>query len=184
MEHHSVELLQRNEENLRFITDRARRWHETCAGIEEQKVLLEQIAGFFMPEIEEAMKYTGKLPSFRNCGGKEARMELLKQEAELVIWEQLVCGPEQSEDFEACMKKFRKAIRETLLQFTQTAQKESYHVEVRRDRRSGENEKCTIISGKKDITDETAGTRFGNEFSSEDTEEDLMDRKMGPYRPF
>lgn len=176
------EPLVRDRQTLQYITEGVKSLQNRRASIEEQQKIWAEIGNFFAPEIEEAMNYTGKLPSFRDCGGAKARRELLKQEAELIIYENLVMGCEQSEGFESCLQSFREAIRKKLREYTRQAKRESFHVDVKqRDKRTNENEKCVIVSGGKDVTSEALNPNFMNEAPGEDTT-DFMDRNMGPFQ--
>lgn len=176
------EPLVRDRETLRFITEGVRKLQRQRASVEEQQKVWNEVGNFFAPEIEEAMNYTGKLPSFRDCGGTKARKELLKQEAELIIYENLVMGYEQSEDFENCLRSFREAIRKRLREYTQQAQRESFHVDVKqRDTKTNENGKCVVVSGGKDITAQALNPNYMNEEPGEDMNA-IMERHMGPYQ--
>lgn len=173
--------LTRNEESFRYITSKVREIQTHRASVEKQQETWDAIGKFFAPEIEAMMNYTGKLPSFRDCGGANERKELLKQEAELLIWEHLIMNQNQVHDFEEAMQGFRDAISTKLREYTQQAQRESVHVAVKQNKKTNENEKCTIISGKKDITAAATNPNFENEEPSE-APEDFMDRTMGPYQ--
>lgn len=172
------EPLVRDKQTLRYIREGVKKMQARRASDEEQQKLWDSIGAFFAPEIEEAMNYTGKLPSFRDCGGAAGRKELLKQEAQLIIWETLVLNRAQSEDFETALRAFREAIRKKLHEYTQQAKRESFHVDVTQsNKRTGENNKCTIVAGGKAIPE----TLNPDDPQTENAEE-FMSRKMGNYQ--
>jgi len=177
---------ERNEENLRILADRVRHWNEYCSSIDEQQVLLQQVSEFFAPEIKEAMDYTDKLPSFRNCGGIDGRRELLRQEAELIIWTRLLLGEEGAKDFDTCIQGFRDAINETLNEYHSAAQRESVSVTVAQNRKRDSQDKCAVVSHGKDITEEIEARQTLSDpaVEAESTLEDFMDDHLGPYKPF
>lgn len=171
------EPLVRDEQTLRYLREGVKKIQARKASVEEQQKIWNSIGEFFAEEIEEAVSYTGKLASFRDCGGTEGRKALLQQEAELIIWEQLSLNPEQYKDFNAYLRSFREKVQRKLRQYTQQARRESFHVDMPKNtRKTGENEKCTIVAGGKAIPE----TLNPDAPQGEDAE-DFMDRKMGTY---
>ena len=176
MERRSTEPTPRNEEVFQFIrekfltTDR----HD----IEGQNRILAAVEEFFKPEIDEALAYSGKLRSFHGYS-KADRLRALKDIAMIEIYQQLVFTPEQAEDFEECILRFRKKIREVLLEETSHAHRETCVPEKRavNGRRSGEGDNggWSIRTGKKDITEDVINPNHQNE-EPQETEEDVAER--------
>ena len=180
-----TEVTRRDVQTLNSIKDRLRPY---CSGkmmpIGEQEELVKEVEDFFAEEIAAAMNYTDKLPTYYDCGGTAERKELLKQEAFLIILEQMNSETEEMHEFNDYIQGFREAIFKKLYACTQQAQKESIRVDVKKDKKTNENEQCTVLSGGKDITAAACNPNYENVQEESADADAVMNCNMGQFQSF
>ena len=173
--------LPRNSESLRYVIESVRTVNSYGKFSPKQQEVYNLMENFFAPELDEAMNYLKRLPTYRNCGGMEGRRQLLKQEAELVILECMQgVTNEEIDDFESCIEGFRSKIRELFNKYTNQASRESFHVDVKKNTKTNENEQCVVVANRVDITDNIA--RETADSPLEDAAEEFMEQSMGQYQ--
>ena len=180
-QHSTPASLPRNPETLKYVIESVRTVNSYGNFSPKQKEVYDLMESFFAPELNEAMNYLKRLPSFRNCGGMDSRKQLLKQEAELVILECIYgATDEQIADFETCIETFRDKIKEQFNRYTQQASRESFHVDVKKNTKTNGNEQCVVVANRVDITDNVG--RETEDDVLKDAAMDVMERNMGPFQ--
>lgn len=154
-QHSNATPLPRNSESLRYVIESVRTVNQYGKFSPKQKEVYNMMEDFFTPELDEAMNYMRRLPSFMNCGGLEERRQLLRQEAELVILECIYsASEEQVADFEECIQNFRAQIAKRFAAYSAQVTKESFHVDVKKNKRTNENDQCSVVAHQTDISDQ------------------------------